>query len=430
VQENITQHRESLALRLETLTRIRWLAVIGQTITVLFVYFQFGFELLLLPCLLVIAASAWLNVFLRFRYPANARWRGQSVSALLAYDILQLTVLLFLTGGIQNPFAMLIAVPVVVSAAAQKSREVLPLFVLALMVSIFLVFFHLPLPWFEPGGMIMPLELKLGIWVAIVSTMGFTSVYTFRVANESRKLADALAATEIVLQREQHISNLDGLAAAAAHELGTPLATITLVAKELLLSAEKNSSLYEDAELLKSQAERCREILRKISTLSSQEDENITALSVRLLMEEVAEPHRERGIKLILENHGDEPMPVIRRNAAVLYGLGNLVENAVDFAKTKVTFKSEWTATQVVFTISDDGKGFPVNILEKIGEPFISSRIGVNEASGGGLGLGLFIAKTLLERNGAELIFSNNSSQRKSGALVTIIWERDIFEKR
>ena len=117
MQENITQHRESLALRLETLTRIRWLAVIGQTITVLFVYFQFGFELLLLPCLLVIAASAWLNVFLRFRYPANARWRGQSVSALLAYDILQLTVLLFLTGGIQNPFAMLIAVPVVVPAA-------------------------------------------------------------------------------------------------------------------------------------------------------------------------------------------------------------------------------------------------------------------------------------------------------------------------
>jgi two-component system sensor histidine kinase RegB len=430
VQENITQHRESLALRLDTLTRIRWLAVIGQTITVLFVYFQFGFDLLLLPCLLVIAASAWLNIFLRFRYPGNVRWRGQAVTALLSYDILQLSVLLFLTGGIQNPFAMLIAVPVVVSAAAQKSKEVLPLFILALLASIFLVFFHLPLPWFEAGGMVMPLELKFGIWVAIVSTMGFTSVYTYRVANESRKLADALAATEIVLQREQHISNLDGLAAAAAHELGTPLATITLVSKELLLSAEKNSSLYEDAELLKSQAERCREILKKISTLSSQEDENIATLSVGLLMEEVAEPHRESGIELILDQNGDQPPPVIRRNAAVLYGLGNLVENAVDFASTKVVFTGEWTPDAVIFTVRDDGNGFPINILEKIGEPFISKRTSIQENSGGGLGLGLFIAKTLLERSGAELIFANNSGEQGSGAVVTIRWPRAVFEKR
>lgn len=430
MQENITQHRESLALRLETLTRIRWLAVIGQTLTVLFVYFQFGFDLYLMPCLLVIAASAWLNVFLRFRYPANVRWRGQAITALLAYDILQLAVLLFLTGGIQNPFAVLIVVPVVVSAAAQKSMEILPLFALALAVSIVLVFFHLPLPWFEPGGMIMPLELKLGIWVAIVSTMGFTSVYTYRVANESRKLADALAATEIVLQREQHISNLDGLAAAAAHELGTPLATITLVSKELLLSAEKGSSLHEDAELLKSQAERCREILRKISTLSSQEDENIASLSAPLLMEEVAEPHRDRGIDLVLEHDGEPPTPITRRNAAIIYGLGNLIENAVDFAKNKVTFKAEWTDSEITFAISDDGKGFPVNMLEKVGEPFISSRSGNNTESGGGLGLGLFIAKTLLERNGATLDFSNNSNEPMSGARVTISWQRGQFEKR
>ena len=430
MQENITQHRESLALRLATLIRIRWLAVLGQTITVLFVYFQFGFDVLLLPCLLVIAASAWLNIFLRLRYPANARWRGQAVTALLAYDILQLAVLLFLTGGLQNPFAMLIVVPVVVSAAAQKVREVLPLFILAVMISILLVFFHMPLPWFQPGGMEMPLQLKAGIWVAIVSTMGFTSVYAYRVANESRKLADALAATEIILQREQHISNLDGLAAAAAHELGTPLATITLVAKELLLSAEKGSSLHEDAELLKSQAERCREILKKISSLSSQEDENIAYLSVPLLMEEVVEPHRERGVELVLEQTGDAPAPVTRRNAAVLYGLGNLLENAVDFAGSQVRFTCEWTRDQITFTIEDDGEGFPQNIIEKIGEPFVSGRSGMKENSGGGLGLGLFIAKTLLERNGAQLDFSNKTGKNGSGAKVMIIWTRQSFERR
>ncbi len=260
--------------------------------------------------------------------------------------------------------------------------------------------------------------------------MGFTSVYTYRVANESRKLADALAATEIILQREQHISNLDGLAAAAAHELGTPLATITLVAKELLLSAEKGSSLHEDAELLKSQAERCREILKKISSLSSQEDENIAFLSVPLLMEEVADPHRERGIELLLEQTGDAPVPVTRRNAAVLYGLGNLLENAVDFAGSQVRFTCDWTPDLITFTIEDDGEGFPQNILEKIGEPFVSGRSGMKETSGGGLGLGLFIAKTLLERNGAQLDFSNQTRKNGSGAKVMIIWPRQSFERR
>lgn len=429
MQENITQHRESLALRLETLIRIRWLAVIGQTIAVLFVYFQLGFELLLLPCLLIIGASAWLNVFLRFRYPGNVRWRGRAITALLAYDILQLSLLLFLTGGIQNPFAMLIAVPVVVSAAAQKIGQVIPLLLLAIILSGFLVFFHQPLPWFEPGGMQFPLELRGGIWVAIVSTMGFTAIYTYRVANESRKLADALAATEIVLQREQHISNLDGLAAAAAHELGTPLATVSLVSKELMLSADKGSPLFEDASLLKSQADRCREILRKISTLSSEGDENIANLTVQVLMEEVSTPHRGLQIDLNIEHSGEGSFPITKRNAAVLYGLGNLLENAVDFAKHTVTFRCHWTQENVTFTILDDGKGFSLGVLDKIGDPFISSRSGQNKQSGGGLGLGLFIAKTLLERNGATLSFANHGTGKKSGAEVIVNWQRSEFEK-
>ena len=404
--------------------------MVGQIVAVLFVYFQLGYDLLLMPCLLIIAASAWLNVLLRFRYPGNVRWRGQSVTALLAYDILQLSLLLYLTGGIQNPFAMLIAVPVVVSAAAQKVRESVPLLLLALLASGVLVFWHRALPWSEPGAMELPLELKLGIWVAIAATMGFTAVYTYRVANKSRKLADALAATEMVLQREQHMSNLDGLATAAAHELGTPLATITLVAKELLRSAEKGSPLHEDAELLKSQAERCREILRKISTLSSEEDVNITTLAVDVLMEEVAEPHRDHGRQLNLNHNGSHPVPTMRRNAAVLYGFGNLLENAVDFSRHAVDFNCQWDNDWITFVIRDDGPGFTLGILEKIGEPFITSRSGKNEVSGGGLGLGLFIGKTLLERTGATLEFSNYQMAGKTGAEVKISWKRADFEKR
>lgn len=423
--ESVQQYRESLALRLETLIRIRWLAVLGQTAAVLFVHFGMQFELQLLLCLALIAMSAWLNIFLRLRYPGNVRWRGRAVTALLAYDILQLAVLLYLTGGIQNPFAILIAVPVVISAASQRVRNILPLLVSALGVSLLLVFFHEPLPWFANQSLSLPLELKVGIWVAIASTTAFTAVYVFRVADESRKLADALAATELVMQREQHMSHLDGLATAAAHELGTPLATISLVAKEMMRAAGDEPQWREDAELLKSQADRCREILKKISSLSSEGDENVSSLSLNVLMEEVAAPYHGFEKAIVISQTGDGTLPVMKRNPAVLYGLGNLLENAIDFARSEVTFCAEYDEDNVTLRISDDGTGFGEGMLEKAGEPFISARSGMRSQTGGGMGLGLFIAKTLLERNQAALRFSNSGS---GGATVEILWSRQDFE--
>ncbi len=421
---------ESLALRLGTLVRIRWLAILGQLLAVVFVHFMLGFELLFLPIMLVIAASAWLNLFLRFRYPGNVRWRGQSVTALLAYDILQLALLLYLTGGIQNPFSVLLAVPVVISAATQRARDVFPLLGLAVAAATLLVFFHQPLPWFTPEGLELPFELKGGIWVATLSAMGFTSIYTFRVADESRKLADALAATEIVLQREQHVTNLDGLATAAAHELGTPLATISLVSKEMLRELPEGSPMHEDARLLKSQTDRCREILKKISSLSSAEDENIANMSINLLMEEVATPYRDGPVKLELLQLGSRPGPIMRRNSAILYGIGNLLENAVDFANGRVVFTGLWNDERVALKIEDDGPGFTSGLFEQIGDPFITRRSARQQETGGGLGLGLFIAKTLLERNGATLEFENNDDADRSGARVTIAWQRSDFERQ
>jgi two-component system sensor histidine kinase RegB len=429
VSESLAQHRENLALRLETLIRIRWLAVIGQTIAVFFVHFFLGFELLLLPCLLLIAMSAWLNVFLRLRYPGNVRWRGRAVTALLGYDVLQLAVLLYLTGGVQNPFAILIAVPVVISAASQRVRNFIPLLAFALGTSLLLVFFHQPLPWFEAEVLSLPIELKGGIWVAIASTTCFTAIYIFRVADESRKLADALAATELVLQREQLMSNLDGLAAAAAHELGTPLATISLVAKEMMNDTQEGSDLYEDAELLKSQADRCREILQKISSLSSEEDDNIATLALAVLMEEVAAPYRDIGKAVEINLLGEGDPPSMRRNAAVLYGISNLLENAIDFATRTIRFDAQWDDETVRLSISDDGPGFGEGVIEKIGDPFISRRSGAGLDTSGGLGLGLFIAKTLLERNGAELTFSNYREGNASGARVEVCWPLADFEK-
>lgn len=288
-----------------------------------------------------------------------------------------------------------------------------------------LVFFHLPLPWHEGAPLAMPFIYVAGMWMAVLSSIAFTAIYAFRVAAEARLLANALAATELVLQREQHLSALDGLAAAAAHELGTPLATITLVAKEMEKALGKDAKYGEDVTLLRSQSERCREILKRLTSLSSEGEAHLSRLPLTSLVEEVTAPHRDFGISIKLRpGERSGPEPVGRRNPGVIYGLGNLVENAVDFARESVTVRWSWDEATVSFSIIDDGPGFPPEIIDRIGEPYMSTRQGTE--AGGGLGLGLFIAKTLLERSGATLDF-RNSSGLGEGAMVRISWPRNVF---
>jgi two-component system sensor histidine kinase RegB len=420
---NFSIAAERPSLRLETLVTIRWLAIVGQTIAVSVVAFLLKYSFPLSACLGLIAMSAWLNVILRVRYRATHRLTDNAALAMLAYDILQLALLLYLTGGLQNPFAVLLGVPVIVSAAAQSPREIVPLGGLACIAVTLLVFYHQPLPWSIPGGLELPLEMRVGAWVAITATLVFTSVYAYRVANEARKLSDALAATELVLQREQHLHALDGLAAAAAHELGTPLATITLVSKEMMRALPGESPLREDAELLRSQAERCREILKKLTSLSGEGDRHIGRLPLSSLMEEVAAPHRNFGVTLLISPGATAGEPLLARNPGILYGLGNLLENAVDFAKDGVEFTAIWDASAISVTIRDDGPGFPANLLERVGEPFLTTRQGDRDG-GGGLGLGVFIAKTLLERSGATVEFSNVGGADATGAQAAVRWRR------
>ena len=415
-------------LRLETLITIRWLAVAGQTIAVAFVALVLGYSFPLSLCLGLIAVSAWLNVFLRIRYRASFLLPDDAAMALLSYDILQLSALLALTGGLQNPFSLLLVVPVIVSAASQSPRQIVPLGMLTAAMGTLLVFHHLPLPWEERAALALPFPYVAGMWVAIVSTLTFTAVYAFRVANEARKLSDALAATELVLQREQHLSTLDGLAAAAAHELGTPLATIALVSKEMMRELKDDSPLMEDARLLREQAERCREILRKLTSLSEEGDRHIGKLPLSSLMEEVAAPHRHFGVELAVSPGAVQGEPVLSRNPGVIYGLGNLLENAVDFARSRVEFSAEWTSAAVVIRIRDDGPGFPPELLERVGEPYLTTRKREVGSHGGGLGLGLFIAKTLLERSGAVVEFANSTTPGKTGASVIARWQRQSID--
>jgi two-component system sensor histidine kinase RegB len=417
--------QQSQRLRLNTLIRLRWLAIVGQSVTVLVVAYGLKFPLPVSLCFALIACSAWMNLFLAFRFPAAHRLTPFAAFGILVFDSLQLAGLLYMTGGLTNPFSLLMTVPVVISATSLPLRLTALLGGLVMTAATLLVFIHLPLPWHEGAPLAMPFIYVAGMWMAVLSSIAFTAMYAFRVAAEARLLANALAATELVLQREQHLSALDGLAAAAAHELGTPLATITLVAKEMEKALGSDPKYGEDVKLLRSQSERCREILKRLTSLSSEGEAHLSRLPLTSLVEEVTAPHRDFGISIKLRP-GDRtgPEPVGRRNPGVIYGLGNLVENAVDFARKSVTVRWSWDDAAVTFSIIDDGPGFPPEIIDRIGEPYMSTRQGTE--AGGGLGLGLFIAKTLLERSGAALDF-RNSSGLGEGAVVQISWPRNVF---
>ena len=418
------------SLRLQTLIRLRWLAVAGQAVTVAAVHFGLGFPLPFIWCIALIALSAALNITLRIAFPASHRLRAEPAFLMLAYDALQLGALLYLTGGLANPFAILLLVPVIVSATTLAPLPTMLLGTLVVIIASVLAVSHLPLPW-EPGETLSPPGIyTLGTWLALVSACAFTGVYAFQVAEEARKLARALNATEMVLAREQHLSALDGLAAAAAHELGTPLATIALVARELQRETADDDRHAEDIALLNSQAQRCRDILGKLTSMSGELDQSIAQQPITHLLEEAAEPYRAFGTAIIvLPPEADGPEPVSRRNPAVMQALANLIENAVDFAESRVELATAWNEREVSLRITDNGRGFTPAILSRIGEPYVTTRgpTGDDRADheAGGLGLGVFIAKTLLERTGARLTFGNAEPPRH-GATVRVVWKRQV----
>ncbi len=415
-------------VRLKTLLGLRWFAVIGQAISVLVVNYVLEFELPLAICLAVIALSAWLNVAMSMHFQSAQRLPPRPVAWLLAYDIAQLTFLTMLTGGIENPFSFLILAPVLIAAISLPLRYTLPLSAFAITCSTLIAFFFWPLPWTPGESFVLPPLYNVAIWLSNIVAIVFIGAYAWQVAEEGRLMADALTATELVLAREQHLTQLDGLAAAAAHELGTPLSTIAVVAKELQHALGENSPHAEDMKLLREQAQRCREILGKLSALPSGWAP-FERIKLSGLIEEVVAPHRNFGIAIDIVFPAERAHePVVARSPAVLYGLGNLVENAVDFAKGRVEIAVRWSEQDAAVTISDDGPGFSSEILNRIGEPYVTSRRRpAGDAEESGLGLGFFIAKTLLERSGATLAFLNRPAPEQ-GAVIHVRWPRGELE--
>jgi len=414
-------------LRLGTLAGIRWLAVAGQTIGVLVVAFGLGFPLPLAECMTLIGLSVLLNLWLIFRQGEGYRPTTTMAAVHLGWDLIQLAALLALTGGLQNPFSLLLIAPVSVSATTLPQRDTVVLAGLAIAIASLLAIYHYDLPWDPDSRIVFDRVYVIGIWVAIVCGTLFIAAYTNRVAHEARQLADALAATELALSHHEQLSALDGLAAAAAHELGTPLSTIALAAREMRDDVP-DGPLREDVELIMSQAARCRVILGKLRSLRDTPGDPFAAVTLSELLAEVVQPISGSGKAISIRTDKTAGAdPIVRRSAGLLYGLGNLIDNAAQFARDAVLVDATWDRYALTVTITDDGPGFPAELITRLGEPYLTTRAREpGSAEPGGLGLGIFISKTLLERTGARISFENEAAN--GHARVRLVWPRQALE--
>lgn len=414
-------------VRLRTLTTLRWLAVAGQTSAILVVHFGLGFPAPLGLCLGVIAASAWLNLFVTLRFSPQRFLSDREAAAYIAFDIAQLCALLCLTGGLQNPFAALILAPVTIAASVLPLRLTIAIGAIAIAGISIVALWSLPLPWRPGESLAVPPIYIAGVWVALSFSVAFFAAYAHRIAAESAQMKSALAASQLVLAREERLAALGGLAAAAAHELGTPLATIQVTATEMADELKGSGLLEEDAKLLVSQARRCREILGRLSSRGEEGDAMLDRIAADALVREAAAPFvdRPRGPAVIFEMIGEGAPPVLRRRPEVLYGIRNFVENAASFAQSKVLVAAQWSKDDLAISIHDDGPGFSPEILTRLGEPYVSQRFRSRTPAGRktGMGLGFFIAKTLLERTGAKIAFDNRAwLGGATGAWVSASW--------
>ncbi|SFJ57821.1 sensor histidine kinase RegB [Celeribacter neptunius] len=436
-----TGERRSNWVRLRTLVALRWIAIIGQIGSILVAYLVFGLRFELGGFAVAIGASVILNIVASFIYPENTRLSERGATLMLLFDIAQLSALLYFSGGLNNPFAILILAPVTISASALQPKSSFLTGGAAIALVSFLALHHVPLHT-ETGTIhTMPDIFLLGSWAGIVIGVVFMGVFSWKVASEINSMSEALLATQMALTREQKLTDLGGVIAAAAHELGTPLATIKLVSSELVDDLQGQAELCDDARLINEQADRCRDILHSMGQ-AGKDDLHMRTAPLQAVVEEAAQPHMNRGKTVKIEVLGAEDrttQPFVYRRPEIIHGLRNLVQNAVDFCETTVWIDISWSHQDIRLRIIDDGAGFPASVIGRIGDPFMrrkrTERDQEKRPGYNGMGLGLFIAKTLLERTGAEITFANGSDRhdlhlhagRRSGAIVELGWQRELI---
>ena len=425
-------------VRLRTLILLRWMAVAGQLAAIFVAWRFYDIHLELVYCLMAVGTAVLANLAAIFVIPQCRRLTETETVLMLLFDTVQLAVLIFLTGGLSNPFALLFLAPSTIAATSLRMRATVLVGMVTIVLVTLVAFVHLPLRT-KAGDIIgVPDLFGFGFWLAIVIGVIFLGQYAHRVASEIHSMGDALLATQMALAREQKLTDLGGVVAAAAHELGTPLATIKLVSTELVADLSDQPELLQDAELIREQADRCRDILRSMGK-AGKDDLHLRSAPLGAVVAEAAEPHSQRGIALHIDTGTAPDQPVIFRRPEIIHGLRNLIQNAVDFAKSDVWIEVEWNSERIMIRIVDNGRGYPPLLIGRIGDPFMRgkrSETSVERPEYDSMGLGLFIAKTLLERTGASLSFFNaadpflseDEHPARSGAVVEVTWPRREIE--
>ncbi len=410
---------ENLNLDKKTLVFLRWIAIFGQLFSVNLVYFFLNLEFPVLLCHIIIFLGFLTNLFLQFGFKATLL-KDLYSSSILMYDIIQLSILLFLTGGIFNPFAILLIVPTIFSSTFLSMGSTIILGTSTIILLFVLTFFNMPLPGMEEYILSFPNYYVTGILISLIIGLIFLSYFGIRFAGETKKRSDALNKLQQILAKEYELESLGGQAAAAAHSLGTPLATISVVAKEMRKEVGDHSKLTKDLDLLLSQTKRCSEILKNISQKKITNDEFISSMTFEDLLEEIIKSFKQSSEKEIRLNTSKDTNKIdIKRNPELVYGLRNFIGNAVKFAKQNILISILSDNINLYILIEDDGPGFPEDIIEALGEPYIKSKSKSLQRNAG-LGLGTFLGKTLLERKSAVISFLNDSSL--NGAKVKIKW--------
>ena len=411
--------KENLNLDKSTLTILRYIAIIGQFIAINVVFFYLNLEFPIKACLIVVFIGLLTNLYLQFKVKAN-QLKDTYASLFLLYDLFQLAILLYLTGGIFNPFSILLIIPAIVSSTFLSMGTTIILGFITSLILFTLTHYYLPLPGLLVENFNVPSFYKFGILISILIGLIFLSYFGIRFAGETKKRSEALNKLQEVIAKEYELESLGGQAAAAAHSLGTPLATIAVVAKELKKEIGDNKDVSKDIDLLISQTKRCSEILKQISKKQIEEDIFLSSIKLEDLLEEIIDSFKETSSKKIeLVSNDDNNKINIERTPEIIYGLRNFIGNAVKFSKSRVKINLTSDLEKIEIKINDDGPGIPDDIIKKIGEPYIKSK-SAELNSNSGLGLGTFLGKTLLEKQGAKLLFRRNNDL--GGALVVISW--------
>ncbi len=414
-------------LKKSTYISLRWIGIIGQLISINLVYFYLNFEFDVFYSNLTVIFGAFSNLFLIFIYK-KTQLSDRSALVFLIIDILQLSVLLYLTGGIVNPFAIFLLIPSVFSSSNLGLRTNVLLVVITIIVIIFLTFFSKGLP--EPLSYhfhVSP-HYYYSIPTALTVALVFLNYFAIIFGEQSKLRKEALNKMEEVMAKEHEMLSLGGQAAAAAHSLGTPLSTIKIISQELMSQLKNQKDVIQDIELISSQVERCNQILKKLSLNPIEEDDFIDEdISLREYLKEIISSFQETSNKLFIFNFDQDSNPKkITKSIEIIYGLRNFIGNANKFASNKIfiNLKSDNEISEI--SIEDDGDGYSSDILSKIGEPYLKSFSRINKTKTG-LGLGIFIGKTLLEKNFASINCTN--SKTRSGAEVNIKWKnKDLFK--